>query len=389
VHSSDTPRTEANPAGTAVAVDACDQARFREVIGRFTSGVTLITTTAGGKRYGMTASAVSSLSLEPPMLLICVNRAAPTCAAISSSGIFGVNILSENQGDLADRFAQPSKDKFAGVPVEDGALGIPLLEAALARLECRVTEEVAGGTHTVFLAHVVTAEAGAGLPLTYFRGRLGRLELQEDEAVYDEIRRQILQGEFADAQQLDVAELARKLAVEPWHVYHALTRLVADDLVARDPMRGYVIAPVSLVAVEDALDGRRAIEIGAVELSIGRATGAEIAELRRLMEATVPLVEAGHFADVNAYATANARFHEHMVGLARSEALLHAYRRLGLTGILARSLSGSNEASPDLAEDHRQLVEAYERQDLEAAKRMIDQHTERAKLTHRRAFESN
>lgn len=366
--------------------NSCDREVFRDVIGRFTSGVTVVTTVVAGRRYGMTASAVTSLSLDPPMLLVCINRAAPTCAAISETGLFGVNILSENQGEIAEHFARPSKDKFAAVGSVEGHIGAPMLTAALARLECQVAEEVSGGTHTVFLAHVTRAEADAGLPLTYFRGRFGRLELAEDESVYEELRRRILHGDFGEREPLDPATLADLLGVEPWHVYHALTRLAADELVARDPTVGYVTAPLSLDVVEDALTGRQAIELGAAEVSVGHAAPEQIHELRRLMEATTPLVDAGYFVDVNAYAVANAAFHEHMVGLAASEALLLAYRRLGLVGIVARSLTGSDTATRELIDDHRELVEAYERSDLAAAKRIIERHTEHAKATHRRAF---
>jgi 4-nitrophenol 2-monooxygenase / 4-nitrocatechol 4-monooxygenase, reductase component len=123
-------------------------ASFRDVIGRFASGVTVITTNHDGSDYGMTASAMCSLSLEPPMVLVCVNRRVATRAAVSSSGVFAVNILDEHQAETALRFATPRDDKFAGVAVRRGELRCPLLDGALAWLECRVTEDVAGGTHS-------------------------------------------------------------------------------------------------------------------------------------------------------------------------------------------------------------------------------------------------
>jgi flavin reductase (DIM6/NTAB) family NADH-FMN oxidoreductase RutF len=153
-----------------------DQARFREVVGHFTTGVAVITTCHGDRRFGVTASAVASLSLEPPMLLACLNRRLPTCAALGAAGAFVVNILDEGQDDLAMRFATPQSDKFAGVDVVDGALGVPLLRDALAHLECRVVERVDAGTHTVFLGSVQTAHARVGSPLAYFRGTFGRFE---------------------------------------------------------------------------------------------------------------------------------------------------------------------------------------------------------------------
>jgi flavin reductase (DIM6/NTAB) family NADH-FMN oxidoreductase RutF len=166
------------------SISYCGPHEFRDVIGHFASGVTIITSRYGDEDFGVTANAVSSLSLDPPMLLVCLNRASRTQAAVSRSKAFSVNILNESQGDLAVRFATSETGKFRGVGVRYGELGNPLLDGALAHLECRVIEEVAGGTHAVFLAGVERAERFDGEPLAYFRGRFGRLEL--DQSVPDD-----------------------------------------------------------------------------------------------------------------------------------------------------------------------------------------------------------
>ncbi len=153
-----------------------DQERFRSVMSRFASGVSIITTRYEGIDYGLTASAVTSLSLDPPMLLICVNKASNTQKAIAEAQVFAVNILREDQSELAHRFAGSHLDKFAGMSISYGELGVPLLDDMLATIECRVIEEVTGGTHSVFLAEVHSAQATEGMPLTYFRGRMGRFE---------------------------------------------------------------------------------------------------------------------------------------------------------------------------------------------------------------------
>jgi flavin reductase (DIM6/NTAB) family NADH-FMN oxidoreductase RutF len=158
-----------------------DRELFRDVIGRFVSGVTVITARCGGKDYGLTASAVASLSLDPPMLLVCINKSTGTCHAVSESKRFAVNILQEDQGPLALRFATPNTDKFAGVHIAYGEFGEPVLQDALAVLECRVAEEVTGGTHSVFLAEVQTARAREGFPLAYFRGKFGRFQGRMEE----------------------------------------------------------------------------------------------------------------------------------------------------------------------------------------------------------------
>jgi 4-nitrophenol 2-monooxygenase / 4-nitrocatechol 4-monooxygenase, reductase component len=159
-----------------------DPERFRSVMSRFASGVTIITTRHEGIDYGLTVNAVSSLSLDPPMPLICVNQASNTQKAIAQSQVFAVNILRENQSEMARHFASSRPDKFGGLSMTYGELGLPLLSDALAILECRVTEEVKGGTHSVFLAEVKTAQAAEGLPLTYFRGQMGRFALMSGAA---------------------------------------------------------------------------------------------------------------------------------------------------------------------------------------------------------------
>jgi flavin reductase (DIM6/NTAB) family NADH-FMN oxidoreductase RutF/DNA-binding GntR family transcriptional regulator len=379
------------PPTTPVAPSAattCDREVFRDVIGHFASGVTVVTTRHRGARFGMTASAVTSLSLDPPMLVVCLNRSAPTRAAVSETGVFGVNILSENDGHLAERFAGPHADKFAGVEVLEGADGVPLLRDALARIECRVAEDVAGGTHSVLLAEVRRAEARQGSPLAYFRGRFGRLELAEDEAAHAELRQQLLDGRFAPGEPLAIAELARRMRCERWHVHHALTRLVAEGLLTREPDRGHVVAPVDLRTIEDALDGRCAIELGAAELTVGRVAAPELAELRRRMEATLPLVRDGRFTDIAAFTQANAALHEHLVGLSGSDALVQAYRRLSIPGLMARTLRRSDVADDGLRDDHRELVEAYEHGDLPRAKAIVRRHAERSKQIHRRALKA-
>ena len=150
---------------------------FRHAIGHFATGVTVITTTADGKAFGTTASAVMSVSLEPPMLLIAMNRSSTTGQAIARSRAFAVNILGEHQRVLAERFASKDPDKFSGAAATEGPLGQPLLDGALVALECRVTTVVPGGTHSVFLADVESVRVADGSPLAYFRGRFGRIEL--------------------------------------------------------------------------------------------------------------------------------------------------------------------------------------------------------------------
>jgi flavin reductase (DIM6/NTAB) family NADH-FMN oxidoreductase RutF len=163
---------------------------FRAIIGRFASGVTVITTRSHGVARGATASAVSSLSLEPPMLIACLNRRSQTAQAIVERGRFAVNILNAGQIDVAAAFARSSgTDKFRGVSTHESPRGIPLLTDALATVECRVASAAIGGTHHVFLGEVERATARDGAPLAYFNGQMGRFSHATDDAVTAHLRR--------------------------------------------------------------------------------------------------------------------------------------------------------------------------------------------------------
>ena len=145
------------------------------MIGYFSSGVTVVTTAAEGKHYGTTTSAVCSVSLEPPTLLICMNKASETGRAVARAGHFAVNILAQDQAAIARHFARKGDDKFADFAVATGKRGAPLLRDVLSTIQCRVVQQESAGTHYVFIAEVETAWASAGSPLAYYRGQFGRL----------------------------------------------------------------------------------------------------------------------------------------------------------------------------------------------------------------------
>jgi flavin reductase (DIM6/NTAB) family NADH-FMN oxidoreductase RutF len=145
--------------------------RFREVMGRFATGVTVVTVTSPDGPIGLTANAVCSLSLDPLLLLVCFDNQARTLPVVRAVGRFGVNVLRADQQGLARLFASklPESEKFAGVPhtVHDG---IPVIEGALAWVGCRLERLIPGGDHTIGIGAVEAAEAGHGEPLLWFRG---------------------------------------------------------------------------------------------------------------------------------------------------------------------------------------------------------------------------
>jgi flavin reductase (DIM6/NTAB) family NADH-FMN oxidoreductase RutF/DNA-binding FadR family transcriptional regulator len=356
---------------------------FRNVIGHLASGVTVITTFHDGCPFGTTASAVTSVSLEPPMLLICMNKQSETGRAIASSHRFAVNILSEDQADAAVQFARKGGDKFAGIAVDEGDAAVPLLRGALATLECRVAEEVTGGTHSVFVAQVDRASAGTGTPLAYFRGQFGRLELAQDEDAYRGIRALVMNRDIEVGVSLTLDNLANRLGLPRGAVYHAVTKLASEGLVTRDHAGTFVVTPLTLEVVEEALRARCAIELGAVSLTIGSLSRDELADLRALMEKTRPVaVGAGPF-DMVSHIRSYARFREFIINLVGSSALVDAYRRVNtplmianLTQRRAAAERADVEAAEGAFRHHTELVAAFEAGDLAAASRTIVRHME-------------
>jgi flavin reductase (DIM6/NTAB) family NADH-FMN oxidoreductase RutF len=156
-----------------------DSDTFRSVLGRFASGVTILTARdASGADHGMTVSAFCSLSLEPPLVLFCIDRAASMHGLLVSDPptACGVSILSSNQEAWSRRFADETEQRFDGMAYSRGEHGVVLLDDALAHLECTIVQRLEGGDHTIFIARLNRAEPRHGRPLLYYRGGYAQLE---------------------------------------------------------------------------------------------------------------------------------------------------------------------------------------------------------------------
>jgi 3-hydroxy-9,10-secoandrosta-1,3,5(10)-triene-9,17-dione monooxygenase reductase component len=180
----------ASGAGKAKSQPTVEEIAFREAIAHFATGVTVITTTYQGRPAGMTASAVCSLSIDPVLLLVCIDNRLATHEAIDASRRFAVNVLGEGDEALARRFARRAEDKFEGVPLVEGS-DPPLLGQAIASFVCDVQERVPGGDHSIFVGRVLTCAATPGCrPLLYYRSSFGALrdphaEFLEEAAGWD------------------------------------------------------------------------------------------------------------------------------------------------------------------------------------------------------------
>lgn len=223
---------------------------FRDVIGRFATGVTVVTSRDDDGDHGMTATAVSSLSLDPPMLLVCVNRRSRTGDAVRASGRFTINVLAEDQAATAQRFALHADDRFAAVATTRGPLGTLLLDGCLAHIDCTVDAALRVATHHIITGLVQRVDARDGAPLAYFRGQFGQLHPARDDTVTQRLRERILSGETVG---LDPPALAGELGTDVGRIDRALSALRVEGLVVGDPVDGYRPAPVDLRAIDDVL----------------------------------------------------------------------------------------------------------------------------------------
>ncbi|MGO9450027.1 MAG: flavin reductase family protein [Candidatus Binataceae bacterium] len=144
---------------------------LRRVMGHFATGVTVITTfRKSGEIHGLTANAFTSVSLVPPLLLICVDKKAESYACFDETKVFTVNILASDQEDLSRRFAISGGQKFEGVSYRSGANGAPILAGTVGYIECKVTAAHDGGDHTIYVGEIEQAETRDTKPLLFFRG---------------------------------------------------------------------------------------------------------------------------------------------------------------------------------------------------------------------------
>lgn len=156
-----------------VALDGShDSRQLRNALGRFPTGVTVITTAGvDGKREGLTANSFSALSLDPPLVLWSIVRKSASLPGFLASGHFAINVLASDQSHLSHRFATPSDDKFGGLEVQQGFGGSPLLPGVLASFECQTESTLEGGDHLLFVGRVHRIRYRDGEPLIFNVGK--------------------------------------------------------------------------------------------------------------------------------------------------------------------------------------------------------------------------
>jgi 3-hydroxy-9,10-secoandrosta-1,3,5(10)-triene-9,17-dione monooxygenase reductase component len=160
-----------------------DGEAFRDVMGRFATGISVITTSdESGRPAGITVSAMSSVSLDPPLVMVALARKRSITPVVAAKGRYAVNVLRDDQQALSDCFAHapvsPGREEFCGAPWHAGPTGLPLLEGTLGSLECTIVQTFSVGDHELFIARVDSLEVASGEsdPLLYFRRQYLRVD---------------------------------------------------------------------------------------------------------------------------------------------------------------------------------------------------------------------
>ena len=151
---------------------AIDQEAFKEALRGWASGVTVVTARSGDKRHGMTVSAFSSVSSDPPLVLVCANQSSTTHGIIEEGGLFAVNILAAHQQEVSNigASAKLEETRLQQVGWSEGETGAPLIDGALASLECKVASAHREGSHTIYVGHVQAVHTTDADPLLYYGG---------------------------------------------------------------------------------------------------------------------------------------------------------------------------------------------------------------------------
>lgn len=156
-----------------------DPRDYRDVIGRFVTGVAVVTTATEGGPVGMTVNSLTSVSLEPTLVLVCLKQDSRTSAAIHEANRFVINILDYRQRSISNAFARPGDDHFAGIEYTSTD-GLPILTGALGHLRCRVWDTYDGGDHRIVVGEVIACDRAAGDPLVFYAGSYAR-QISDDD----------------------------------------------------------------------------------------------------------------------------------------------------------------------------------------------------------------
>ncbi len=222
---------------------------------------------------------------------------------------------------------------------------------------------------------------------THVRSPSPIVRLDLNDQVYDAIKARLLTREFAGGTKISLQTLADELGVSRSPVHHAITRLQTEGLVVSEP-RGYVVRPLTAELMDELHEVRVALELHAASLTVGRLTRAQLDRFGEFLEATSVPVTDRRMTDVRRYLLANTAFHEYQVDLAGNATLSQLHRRLSVFALQERALIVLGEsAAGDSDEEHRAIVAAYERGDVDGARAAIAANVETGRRIARAAIQ--
>lgn len=257
----------AQPVPRNAETPAIDPKVFRSAAGAFVTGVTIVTTTGpGGEPRGVTANSFTTVSLDPPLVLVCVGRASRSFAAFDAARTFAVNILSAEQRELSSTFASKVEDKFAGQPWTRGVTGSPLFAASLATFDCVVHEKVDAGDHIVLIGRVVDLARTGGTPLGYFGGNYIDFGMQRETVEASAMPGQRFGGLFRAGEELLFLDHAGTLSL-PFATSLGEDAAEPDSLLGRLAALGVRARLSFIYAVfsEEGRNGLSAIYLGEID----------------------------------------------------------------------------------------------------------------------------
>lgn len=357
---------------------------FASAMNHFASGVAVVTARVDGRPVGATVAAIAPIASDPPTVMVSMSVASATAAAIIESGCFAVNVLDEDSATLAGVFASRAPDKFIGIDVEDDCLGSPLLSQRIAAISCRMLDAVDSGSHWELRGRAVAVDVSGGYPLAYYRGAFAHVQTDADRTVLDAVRAHVLSVRTDSDHRLDPDELAAGLAVSRGAVLRALSRLKSEALVDRED-GFYHVAGVSDEVVDAAYAAKLVLELGVASEIVESITDSEVAGLRARLKAVRAAADLDSDDAIERVVTALDDAGEYFVGLARSDALLRAYRSLGLPGIDRRTITRAMLADIPPGGGLEAVVDGLERRDLAAVMSALRSETRKPAYVRARA----
>lgn len=356
---------------------AGSEARHRVAADHFATGLAVVTSRdVRGEVAGRVVNSVTSLSLEPPTVLLAVPTGSELQHAIDECGALGISLLRDDQALVADRFSDglDATSAFAGLGTKPGHYGQPILTDCLAWMDGTVTESLSWEGDRVYVCRVLDASTSPGRPLVRYRGVSGRYQAFQEASEYASFRRMVLDRVGSTDDLLTIDEVAGSLGMDEASAQEALVRLREEGLVRIDPDDGsHLVLAIDKNGASEALEARLLMEMAATEILREKLTTGQVAEFDRRRVECQKFTRATTSAGV--HHDAHLRFHEYAVALTGNSLLVDAYRNFNIPNETWDAITDENRDC--IGADHAELVDFYRRGDMPAARDLLRRHRDR------------